>query len=80
VAWRLHSCPARPACPPQIRTRAFTLPHPVSTAPELYAAAHRLLLPQLPCELRLMGLRVSGFVEPQRRERGQVGAQAALGA
>jgi hypothetical protein len=59
--------------PLQLRTRAQTLSRAVCTAHELFAAGQRLLAPELPCELRLLGLRVSSFLEAPRRDPGQVG-------
>ena len=61
----------------QLRTRATTLNHYISSADELYAAGLRLLQAELPVELRLMGLRVSNFLE-QRRERGQLSLEQML--
>ncbi len=43
--------------PLQLHTRALTLPHYVSTAQQLHAVALRLLRPELPLTLRLIGIR-----------------------
>ncbi|EFN58744.1 hypothetical protein CHLNCDRAFT_140443 [Chlorella variabilis] len=63
----------------QLRTRAQTLPRHISAADDLFAAARRLLLAELPCELRLLGLRVSGFLQAPRRAPGQLSLEQALG-
>ena len=47
----------------EVRTRAVTLQQPVSTAQEILQAALRLLRAEMPIEIRLMGIRVSSFVE-----------------
>lgn len=47
----------------QVRTRAVTLPQHISSAQDLLVAGLRLLRPELPLELRLIGLRASNFLE-----------------
>lgn len=47
----------------EVRTRAVTLQQPVSTAQEILQPALRLLRAEMPIEIRLMGIRVSSFVE-----------------
>jgi hypothetical protein len=44
-----------------VRTRAQTAPHFVSSAEQLFAIAQRLLQAELPISVRLMGVRVSSF-------------------
>ena len=46
-----------------MRTRAATLPQAINTSEAVNAAALRLLRPELPIEIRLMGLRMSNFLE-----------------
>lgn len=45
----------------QVRTRSATLPQYVASKESLYAAACKLLAPELPISIRLMGIRVSNF-------------------
>ncbi len=47
----------------EVRTRASTLHTYIGDASTMYEAAHRLLVKEMPCELRLMGVRMSGFLE-----------------
>lgn len=47
----------------QLHTRAVTLANHVSTAEELQSAALRLLRPELPLTLRLMGIRWAACVD-----------------
>ena len=47
----------------QVRTRAATLPQFISASEAINSAALRLLRPELPIEIRLMGLRMSNFLE-----------------
>ena len=54
----------------EVRTRAHSLPQHISTASEIEAAALRLLKAELPIEIRLMGIRMSHFLEV-RKEAGQ---------
>lgn len=54
----------------EVRTRAHSLPQHISTAAEIEAAALRLLREELPIEIRLMGMRMSHFLEV-RKEAGQ---------
>ncbi len=54
----------------EVRTRAHSLPQHISSAPEIEAIALRLLKAELPIEIRLMGMRMSHFLEV-RKEPGQ---------
>ncbi|KAL3138793.1 hypothetical protein ABBQ32_005635 [Trebouxia sp. C0010 RCD-2024] len=54
----------------EVRTRAQSLPQHISTAAEIQAVALRLLTEELPIEIRLMGMRMSHFLEV-RKEAGQ---------
>ena len=54
----------------EVRTRAHSLPQHISTAPEIEAVALRLLKAEVPIEIRLMGMRMSHFLEV-RKEAGQ---------
>ena len=54
----------------EVRTRAHSLPQHISTAAEIEAGALRLLKAELPIEIRLMGMRMSHFLEV-RKEAGQ---------
>lgn len=54
----------------EVRTRAHSLPQHISTAAEIQAVALRLLKAELPIEIRLMGMRMSHFLEV-RKEAGQ---------
>ena len=54
----------------EVRTRAHSLPQHISTAAEIEAVALRLLKAELPIEIRLMGMRMSHFLEV-RKEVGQ---------
>lgn len=54
----------------EVRTRAHSLPQHISTAAEIEAVALRLLKAELPIEIRLMGMRMSHFLEV-RKEAGQ---------
>lgn len=47
----------------QVRTRAATLPQHVDSCEAILAAALRLLRPEQPIDVRLMGLRMSNFLE-----------------
>ncbi|KAL6771591.1 POLK1 [Auxenochlorella protothecoides x Auxenochlorella symbiontica] len=55
----------------ELRTRAMTLPKYIHTASDILAAALKLLQAELPIEVRLMGLRMSSFLE-QVRDPGQL--------
>lgn len=60
----------------QLRTRAMTLPKYIHTASDILAAALKLLQAELPIEVRLMGLRMSSFLEqarPHAWRRGSLG-------
>ena len=54
----------------EVRTRAHSLPQHISTAAEIEAVALRLLKAEVPIEIRLMGMRMSHFLEV-RKEAGQ---------
>ncbi len=54
----------------EVRSRAHSLPQHISTASEIEAVALRLLKAELPIEIRLMGMRMSHFLEV-RKEAGQ---------
>lgn len=54
----------------ELRTRAITLPHYVSSSNEILKPMLKLLSAELPLEVRLMGVRVSNFWE-EKREPGQ---------
>ena len=54
----------------EVRTRAHSLPQHINTALEIEAVALRLLRAELPIEIRLMGMRMSHFLEV-RKEAGQ---------
>lgn len=54
----------------EVRSRAHSLPQHISTASEIAAVALRLLKAELPIEIRLMGMRMSHFLEV-RKEAGQ---------
>ena len=54
----------------EVRTRAHSLPQHISTTAEIEAVALRLLKAELPVEIRLMGMRMSHFLEV-RKEAGQ---------
>lgn len=54
----------------EVRTRAHSLPQHISTAADIEAVALRLLKAELPIEIRLMGMRMSHFLEV-RKEAGQ---------
>jgi len=54
----------------EVRSRAYSLPQHISTASEIEAVALRLLKAELPIEIRLMGMRMSHFLEV-RKEAGQ---------
>jgi len=54
----------------ELRSRAHSLPQHISTASEIEAVALRLLKAELPIEIRLMGMRMSHFLEV-RKEAGQ---------
>lgn len=54
----------------EVRTRAQSLPQHIGTAAEIEAVALRLLREELPIEIRLMGMRISHFLEV-RKEAGQ---------
>lgn len=54
----------------EVRTRAHSLPQHISTAAEIEVVALRLLKAELPIEIRLMGMRMSHFLEV-RKEAGQ---------
>ena len=54
----------------EVRSRAHSLPQHISTASEIEAVALRLLKAELPIEIRLMGMRMSHFLEI-RKEAGQ---------
>lgn len=54
----------------EVRTRAHSLPQHISTAAEIEAVALRLLKAEVPIEIRLMGMRMSHFLEV-RKEVGQ---------
>lgn len=54
----------------EVRTRAHSLPQYVSTYEEIFPVAMRLLKAEMPIEIRLMGLRMSHFLEV-RKEAGQ---------
>lgn len=56
----------------QVRTRAATLDHHISSAEDISQAALRLLRAEPLTELRLMGLRMSNFQEQARGEAGWV--------
>lgn len=61
-----HPVPTHLACDDhdtQLRTRAMTLPKYMHAAADILAAALKLLHAELPIEVRLMGLRMSGFLE-----------------
>ena len=47
----------------EVRTRAQTLPQPVWAAEDILQAALKLLAAEMPIEIRLMGIRMSHFVE-----------------
>ena len=47
----------------QVRTRAATLPQAINACEAINTAALRLLRLELPIEIRLMGLRMSNFLE-----------------
>ena len=48
---------------PQLKTRAVTLPHHIFSKEDIEAVALRLLRAELPIQVRLMGLRMSSFLE-----------------
>lgn len=54
----------------EVRTRAQSLPQHIWTAADIEAVALRLLKAELPIEIRLMGMRMSHFLEV-RKEPGQ---------
>lgn len=54
----------------EVRTRAHSLPQYISTYEEIFTAAMRLLKAEMPIEIRLMGMRMSNFLEV-RKEAGQ---------
>ena len=54
----------------QVRTRAATLPRYVNDLATLLATGQALLQPELPIEIRLMGIRMSSFQE-RRLDSGQ---------
>ena len=54
----------------EVRTRAQSLPQHIWTAADIQAVALRLLKAELPIEIRLMGMRMSHFLEV-RKEPGQ---------
>lgn len=47
----------------QVRTRAVTLPQHINSSSAIHLAALRLLRAEMPIEIRLMGLRMSNFLE-----------------
>ena len=51
---------------PQVRTRAVTLGSHISAGADIRAEALRLLRMELPLELRLMGIRMSSFLQVPR--------------
>ena len=54
----------------EVRTRAHSLPQYISTFEEIFAPALRLLKAEMPVEIRLMGMRMSHFLEV-RKDAGQ---------
>ena len=54
----------------EVRTRAHSLPQYISTFDEIIAPAMRLLKAEMPIEIRLMGMRMSHFLEV-RKDAGQ---------
>ncbi|XP_058512358.1 DNA polymerase kappa isoform X1 [Ochotona princeps] len=61
----------------EVKTRACTVPCPISTAEEIFAVAKELLRTEIdadfprPLRLRLMGVRVSGFPSEEDRKQQQ---------
>ncbi|GCB64789.1 hypothetical protein scyTo_0007585, partial [Scyliorhinus torazame] len=61
----------------EVKTRACTVPTPVSKEEEIFAVAHELLKTEIsnvhprPLRLRLMGVRVSGFVHQDEKRSHQ---------
>ncbi|XP_078419755.1 DNA polymerase kappa [Cetorhinus maximus] len=61
----------------EVKTRACTVPSPVSKEEEIFAVAHELLKTEInsvhprPLRLRLMGVRVSGFVHQEEKKSHQ---------
>ena len=54
----------------EVRTRAHSLPQYISSFDEIIAPAMRLLKAEMPIEIRLMGMRMSHFLEV-RKDAGQ---------
>ena len=50
----------------EVRTRAQSLPQYISTFEEIVAPAMRLLKAEMPIEIRLMGMRMSHFLEVRK--------------
>lgn len=50
----------------EVRTRAHSLPQYISTFEEIVAPAMRLLKAEMPIEIRLMGMRMSHFLEVRK--------------
>ena len=62
-----------------IKQRSVSRSQPTCSAHELYKAASSLLRAELPCTLRLLGVRVSGLVdESEGRTAGQLRIEDAL--